>query len=527
VNLWSLIEPSLQRTPDQPGWICRQKGGARILVDYATLRLAALTQAARLRDHGIGAGDRVALYAANGPAWTVASLAVWKVGAVLTPVHVGNSDEEIDVHLRALKPRLLLSDRHWRDGATMRVEVAIDAVAAAAEAELAPPSGGDDEAVLMYTSGSMGRAKVVRLSHANIASNVQASSGVAQFGGGDRFLALLPFSHAMGLTGVQLLSLYGGATLVAPRVLAAAEILEAMREERITVLVAVPRLFRNLMLGLDKRLAEGPAALRWYVALLGYLPMPLRQRLNAPLRRRFGGRVTCWMSGGSRLDPEIRRYFLSLGITLRQGYGLTETSPVVSAQRASERSLDSVGTPLDGVEVRIDQYDDSGAGEVLVRGPNVMLGYTDPDLTQEVIEDGWFRTGDLGQIDGNGALVLTGRSKRLIVTEAGKNVYPEEIETLLERFPDVVEAAVLERDQEPVAVLAMTEEKRDRAGVVVREYNQRVSAHNRILRYAVVAELPRTPLGKVALAELPRIFARNEVRRTARRHEQESGDAAS
>jgi long-subunit acyl-CoA synthetase (AMP-forming) len=176
--------------------------------------------------------------------------------------------------------------------------------------------------------------------------------------------------------------------------------------------------------------------------------------------------------------------------------------------------LDSVGQPLENVEVRIDNPGPDGCGELLVRGPNVMLGYTDPRFTAEVIRDGWFHTGDIGRIDTRGNITLTGRSKRLIVTESGKNVYPEELETMLERDSRVKEAAVLELDMRPAAVLVLDGEDKAAAGrEVLRDYNARVSSHNQIARFALIDELPRTPLGKVALHKLPQFFRDNEAPR--------------
>jgi long-chain acyl-CoA synthetase len=511
-NIWTLISASLLKDMEQTAWICRLGKGRERIVSYGEIYRSALRIAADLRTRGVEKGDRVGLMAPNGPEWNAAALAIWKVDAVLTPIHVGNSDHEIEQQIEALTPKLILS--HQRAYAETDVPIVLEGKPPAdeREAEIEPGNSGDDEAVAIYTSGSTGNPKIVRLSHRNITSNVVGSAKLASPTREDRFLALLPFSHAMGLTGVMLLALHVGSTLVAPRVLAAAEILEAMRDNRISILVAVPRLFRNIMLGLEKRLASGSVLLRAYVTVLRASPLFLRRYLNKPIRRQLGGKLNCWMSGGSRLDPEIKRYFLDLGISLRQGYGLTETSPVVSAQGHFDRTLDSVGPPIEKVEVRIDSPDDIGCGELLVRGPNVMLGYTDADYTAEVLRDGWFHTGDLARIDDNGHIVLTGRSKRLIVTESGKNVYPEELETLLERDPEIKEAAVLELDMRPAAVLVIDgEERESTARRILKEFNAKVSGHNQIARFALIDELPRTPLGKVALNKLPMFFHKNEV----------------
>ena len=511
-NLWELVEASLDRYREKTAWVARGPKGRRTETSYAQLHSYAEGLAASLRELGVAQGDHVGILSSNGPHWGAAAFGVWKLGAVVAPMHAGNSDEELQTQAKALTPKLILYHGANR-GLAGTVEIILDGERAD-NAPAAAASAGE-EAVRLYTSGSTGNPKMVRLSHGNVIANVVAASRVdINISPGDRFLSLLPLSHAMEMTGGMLLPFYCGATVVLPRVIAANEILQAMEEEQITLMIAVPRLFRNIMLGMEKRFREGGALLRAYVALLRGLPAPLTRMLNAPLRRKFGGRINCWLSGGSRLDPQIGRYFRELGFPLIQGYGLTECSPVVSVQSKFDPVIESVGEPLQGVEVRIEKPDDSGAGELWVRGPNVMLGYADDRQTREVMHDGWYKTGDIARLVDGRKIVLTGRSKRLIVTEAGKNVYPEDLEIMLERHPDLKEAGVVEVDVRPAAVLAIDEpDQLDKARAIIKEFNSRVSSHNHIVRYAIVDELPRTPLGKVALKDLPAIFDANEVKR--------------
>jgi len=419
--------------------------------------------------------------------------------------------------LEAVKPKVLcLFDAPDRYDNTLL----IDLEAAPGTGDDAPPAQDPEvdyfsEAVRIYTSGSTGTPKMVRLSHENIVSNTEASCRVVPLGPDDVFLQLLPMSHAMGLTGGLMLATANGSKLVVPRVIAANEIIAAMSEEDVSLMVAVPRLFRNIMHGLEKKFAESSAPLRGYIWLLRNIPLSLRSKINGPLKKKFG-RVRCWVSGGSRLDPEITKYYRQIGFPIRQGYGLTETSPTVCIQEHNDLEYDGVGRPLDGVEVKILDADANGSGELVVRGPNIMMGYTDDSLTDEVMDDGWFKTGDIARITSEGKVVLTGRAKRLIVTEAGKNVYPEEIEILLERYTEIKEAGVIELEMKPVVVVASDEEG-DSAVTTVRgvlkDFNARTSGHNQISRFAIVDELPRTPLGKIALANLPEVFADNEVTR--------------
>jgi long-chain acyl-CoA synthetase len=394
----------------------------------------------------------------------------------------------------------------------MEISLAGDHNAVASESALESPAKTDDVAVRIYTSGSTGNPKVVRLSHGNHASNVLAACKLVDFDASDRFISLLPLSHAMGLTANLLLPLYCGSTVVAPRVLAASEILSTLEEEKISVIIAVPRLFRNVMLGLEKKFSSAGTGLQIYLSILRSSPLFLRKYLNGPIRKKFGGNIKVWVSGGSHLDGNISSYYHRLGLPLRQGYGLTETSPLTSVQNDFDPALESVGKPIENVEVVIHDPDEHGNGEVWVRGPNVMLGYENIAHNADAFEDGFFRTGDIARMDSEGRIFLTGRSKRLIVTEAGKNVYPEELETLLERDVAVNEAGVFELEMRPACVLAMdgdrTEQEARRA---VKEFNAIVSSHNQITRFAVVEELPKTPLGKTALQDLPTLFEKTEV----------------
>ncbi|HED12629.1 MAG TPA: hypothetical protein ENI62_03085 [Gammaproteobacteria bacterium] len=510
-NLWQLLSHSLLRTPEQHAWLCRLAQGKHRFYRYRQIHDCALDLADRLRERGVNAGDKVGVLAPNGPEWGVAALAVWKIGAILAPIHTGNSIQETDAAVTALDPKLVLvhgAKERFVNEFLINMETESERV----EREYAVKSmvSGDQEALRVYTSGSTGTPKMVRLSHHNLSSNAIACAERAVVTTEDRFLSLLPLSHTFELTGGLLLPLMSGSTIVLPRVLAAAEILQAMKQEQITVVIAVPRLFRNIMQGLSKRVNDN-TALRTYVNFLAKLPMGLRRRLNAPLRRQLGGRINVWVSGGSRLDPEISGYFRKLGIPLMQGYGLTETAPVICVQWPFDPVLDCVGPPLRDVEVRIIQPDANGDGELWVKGPNVMLGYVDDAQTADVMDDGWFATGDIAHQHADGRVMITGRSKRLIVTEAGKNVYPEELETRLERIGGVKEAAVLEVEMKPVAVLVMDALQPDVAArEALKEHNAMSSKPNQILRFAIVEELPKTPLGKIALQQLPELFVAHE-----------------
>ena len=509
-NLWKLVNTAFDRYPDNTIWIRRFSKGRRAIFTYAQVQAAARALADKLSDLGVKAGDHVGILSENGPEWGAAAFATWKLGAVVAPLHAGNSDEELHTMVQALSPTVIM---YHGDDRGLSNAVAIELTNNASRApDEYYPAGGHDEAVRLYTSGSTGQPKLVCLSHKNIISNVLAGAGIdLDIHSDDRFLSLLPSSHAFGLSFDMLLPIHCGACIVLPRVLGASEILSALVDEHITLMIAVPRLFRNVMQGMEKKFREAGPAMRLYVALVRRSPAWLRQKLNWPIRKKFGGHIKAWVSGGSRLDPEISRFYWNLGLPLRQGYGLTETSPAISVQRATDHVLESVGEPLGGVEVKIKHPDETGAGILMVRGPNLMLGYAEEKQTAEVMEDGWFNTGDIARLVDGKKIVLAGRAKRLIVTEAGKNVYPEDLEIMLERYSTVKEVGVFELDARPAAVFAVDPENSGKVKDLLKLFNSRVSGHNQITRYAVVEDLPRTPLGKVALRELPDIFNAHEV----------------
>ena len=507
-NLWSFIAPSLKKHKKKIAWLVREGKKQKRKVSYNDLEKAALTIAALLRAEGVGVGDTVGVTAPNGPEWAAATLAGWKVGAMVAPIHIGNSEAEIKAQVDAIKPRAMLGFNtiQLTDNQHL-ISLAADKDAVRAEREIAAPADPQAVALLIYTSGSTGNPKVVKLSHQNLGANALSAINELAADSSDRFISLLPLSHAMGILATMIFPLYVGARIVVPRVIAASEILATISEEKVSIVVAVPRLFRNIMLGLDKKFSDAGGALRAYRKLLEKLPMSLRVHANAPIRNKLGGTIKCWVSGGSHLDGKITEFYHKLGIPLRQGYGLTETSPLVCVQKEFDEAYDSVGKPVLWSEVKIENPDEMGRGELYCRGPNLMLGYGEETQTAEAIIDGWFKTGDLARIDSEGRVFLTGRSKRLIVTEAGKNVYPEELETLLERDPRIKEAGVFERREKPVVVMAMEgDDPVEVARDVLKVFNNFVSSHNQITRFAIVDELPRTPLGKIALQELPEVF---------------------
>ena len=281
----------------------------------------------------------------------------------------------------------------------------------------------DDPAIILYTSGTTGRSKGAMLSHNNIASNIKSCAMAFKLDQNIHTLSFLPINHVFEQVGGILLPLSVGGTISFAESLK--KLGDNLAEVKPNFLLGVPAVFRLLLDRMTKKIEAQSVAKIFY-------QFPLtRNIVTKKIRDAFGGNPT-FISGGAALDPQVADGLMRLGIDVYQGYGITETSPVITLETPGAKRLGSSGKPIDGVEVKIDSPNVDGIGEIWVKGPNVMLGYyNNPDATADVISDGWYHTGDLGRIDDDGFLTICGRVKNLIVTPNGKNVYPEEVENEL------------------------------------------------------------------------------------------------
>jgi long-chain acyl-CoA synthetase len=445
----------------------KESGGYRS-VTCEGARDQVLRFSAYLREQGVQAGDRVMLVSENGPEWPIAALAVLNLRAVLVPVAAIGSNLEIENTLKSARPKFCIYSkdiagaRHldeltkaegvkalsWRLQTENPLAEWIDGRAPAA---LDATATENDVAVLIYTSGTTGTPKGVPITHGNVLANARAVTQIIRVGESDRVVSVLPLSHMLEFTGGFALATLAGVSITYIKGLKPEDLLLALRDTRATVLIAVPLLFeviaRNLQAKLDALPAPFPAIFAKFSEWTRKWPV-LGKFFFFPVHRALGGHIRFLVAGGSKLHPQTFEYFQGLGITLLQGYGLTETSPVLTFTTFDTAAPDHVGAAIPGVEVGI--FSDSGArlgkgveGEIWARGPSVFAGYLDPEHSKGAFQDGWFKTGDLGNLDDKGLLRITGRKKDIIVTPAGKNVYPEEIEGLLLASGLFLEAAAL------------------------------------------------------------------------------------
>jgi long-chain acyl-CoA synthetase len=452
-----------------------------------------------LRALGLRPGDKVGLLAESGPHWIVADFAILCAGGVTVPIfptlpadHVRYilDDSEasfvlsaggvlwekiaaVRPQLRGLKKTVLLTGGSAEKGLTID-----DVIAMGAKAEADDPGAfernalavaADDLASIIYTSGTTGQPKGVMLTHGNFVSNILALASVVPYDETDVVLSFLPLSHVLERTG-SFLHLNGGCSIVFAE--SVASVAENLLEIRPTKMISVPRLFEKIYARILDQVLAGSAikkAIFFWAVRTGKRavaidatgrPLPkglaMRRRLARLLvfdkiLARTGGRVRFFISGGAALAPDITEFFDALGLIILPGYGLTETSPVLTGNTLRDRRLGTVGKAIPGVVLRIAED-----GEILARGPNIMRGYyKDEEATRTVMDGGWFHTGDLGRLDEDGFLTITGRKKDVIVTSGGKNVVPQPIESLILANPYIQNVVVVGAERKFIAALVV------------------------------------------------------------------------
>jgi long-chain acyl-CoA synthetase len=404
--------------------------------------------ASLLASRGVLAGDRVAILGENGPAWGIAYFAVTSMGAVAVPILtdfpaaqigtiVGHAGCRAVLVSSRLRVKLDSGLQASRDGRPEIID--LEEAAAGVGSFDFPPVSGDDLAVIIYTSGTTGHSKGVMLTHGNIVTNVVATRSILAMHPGDRLLSILPLAHTYECSlGLVAAVLQGAAVTYLDRPPTASALLPALAVVRPTVMITVPLVMEKIV-----RSKVLPELQRHAV----YAQPPMRRLLNllagVKLKRLFGGCLRFFGIGGAGLAPDVERFLAEARFPYAIGYGLTETSPLVAGCAPFRTRVGSVGPALAGVEVRLADTGPRG-GEIQVRGPNVMRGYyLDPERTREAFtDDGWFRTGDLGTRDARGRLFIRGRLKTMILGASGENIYPEEIEALINQSEAVAESLV-------------------------------------------------------------------------------------
>ncbi|MBR0679934.1 AMP-binding protein [Roseomonas eburnea] len=504
----------------------------------ATIANEAARLAGGLIAAGMARGEPVAIHAPNSPHWIVVRLAVAATGALPLAIDDLSGAHEAEAIIADAGCRWLFASAAHAAAAMPRRDglriVLVDEPDApegwhalrGADPGPLPELRPDEDALIVATSGTTGAPKLFTLTHANLTANLTGVLAQGLIGPGDRMLVPLPLHHVYPFLVGLMTPFAAGATVVLPEAVTGPQIVQALKSARATIMVGVPRLYVALLAGLQARVAaRGRAARMVFGALLEFATslrrggIDIGRRLFGSLHAQMAPDLRLMVSGGAKLDPEATWMLEALGWKVASGYGLAETASLFTGNTPGAQRIGSEGRPIAaGTQIRIDAPDVLGIGEILLRGPNVFAGYrNNPEANAAAFTaDGWFRTGDLGRLDTDGFLYVTGRSKELIVLGGGKNVMPEEVEEAYGAHPAIKEIAVLERAGALVAVV-LPDLAAIRAGgntrvedvvrVALTAAAQDLPSYQRLAGYVLAREpLPRTRLGKVQRFRLARLY---------------------
>ncbi|MCA1634233.1 MAG: AMP-binding protein [Acidobacteria bacterium] len=488
---------------------------------YARVAETAYRFARELEARGVGKGERVLLWAANGPEWVAAFFGCALRGVIVVPLDVESAPDFVVRVQEQTQARMLLVSSETRRSAPSVVPPLSTASGTASlsleelDDELARHSsepyayegiGGDDIIEIIYTSGTTAEPRGVVLTHANLLANLAPlEEEIRKYIRWERlvhplrFLSLVPLSHVFGqFMGIFVPQLLGGEVFFQDS-LNPSEIVENVRRRRVSVVVTVPRLLDTLREHVERQEASRGSAETFRLAFQGAAGAhPLKcWWLFRRVHRRFGWKFWAFVSGGASLSEETETFWGRLGFAVLQGYGMTETASLITVNHPFKPARGAVGKTLPGQELRLDEH-----GEILVRGANVSPGYWKGGVEPFAGEGGWLRTGDLGEMDAAGNIFFKGRQKDVIVTAAGLNIHPEDIEATLSRQPEIKLCAVVgvegARGPEPLAVLIMRDAGADPADAIERA-NGSLARHQQVRRWHVWPEsdFPRTATQKV------------------------------
>jgi long-chain acyl-CoA synthetase len=457
--LGAALRDALDRWPNETCLIEADRDKEKTRLTYSDFKELALPLARALQDAGFTPGDRAAVIMTNQSKWLISAYAVFFDGGVLVPLDYKLTAAE---HLQLLahsQAKVLIVEYHlWRAMLQMPESQQLKARVLVTEAPLSAELGGanrwedfrrkgdpafvsrtrEQTACIVYSSGTGGRPKGCVLTHENYLEQCKALTAWYPFQPGVRYLSILPTNHAIDFMVGFIGPFVCGACVVHLRTLRPEFVRDAFVRYKITHVSLVPMVLKNLERGLRAKLEALPAGKRAMLQRLGALnkaftrkrpKVGLSRRLLGPVHQAFGGELQAMFTGGAFMEASTLQFFYDLGIPVANGYGLTEAVTVLTVNDFRPFRADTVGKPLPGVELRILNPDSEGVGEVAANSKTVMSHYLDdPELTAETIVDGWLLTGDLGRFDDSGHLQLFGRKKNMIVTEGGKNIYPEDVE---------------------------------------------------------------------------------------------------
>ena len=421
----------------------------------------------KLTQYGIGAGDKVAILSQSMPNWSVAFFATVVHGRISIPILPDSSENEVTNIINHSESKVMFVSQKLSGKISQEVKgkmiliiemdtfnvLKADEEKFTCDGRTMVPTP-DDIATIIYTSGTTGSAKGVVLSHRNLASNVITCYHSCKRDERDRWLSILPMAHTLEMTLGMLYPMYTGSTVYyLPKPPVASLLMKAMKIVKPTTMLTVPMIIEKVYKGSVLPTIKKSRTLTWMNEHMHGLMCRI---IGMKLKKTFGGHISFYGIGGAKLDPEVEKFLLDAKFPYAIGYGLTETSPLLGYAMHGWRAVGSFGYPVYNVRLKLHNVNpDTGEGEIVAKGPNVMLGYyKDPVRTKSVFtEDGWFRTSDIAVKDEKGRYFIKGRNSNMILGPSGENIYPEEIENVINNVEGVSESIVVERDGKLVALV--------------------------------------------------------------------------
>ncbi len=480
----------------------------------------------------INNNDRVVIFAENRPSWLYAFHSIWQNSGIALPIDYLSSAKEIAYILADSTPKYIFYTTERKEvlDEALKIINFTPELICLNDFENLPTTTNtnplitideNETAVIIYTSGTTGSPKGVMLSFKNIETNIYGvTKGVEIFSQNRNTMILLPLHHIFPLIGSFVAPLSVGATLAISPSMASEDIISTLNDNKISIVIGVPRLYSAIRKGIKDKINKSVIAKILFSVAAATHSYSFSRTIFKTVHKKFGGNIQYMISGGAALDPIVARDFQILGFEILEGFGMTEAAPMITFTRPGAVKIGSAGQALHGTEIEIRDQ------EIVARGKNIMKGYYNkPEETNEVIKEGWLYTGDIGHIDKNGFLFITGRKKEIIVLSNGKNINPVEIEFQLESLlPFSQELAVFEKDdilqmvifpdRKKVAELNIKniEEEIKTKGIDV--YNSTVSSYKRILKFHVAfEELPKTRLGKVQRFKLAQSINNTNIKK--------------
>ncbi|MBK3517486.1 AMP-binding protein [Carboxylicivirga marina] len=496
-------------------------------ISYNSLKQHIAIYSGLLKDLSI---NRVAIFSENQVGWIYSFYAGWYNNATVVPIDFMSSEDEVAYILQDCFPEVVFTSNEKKElleasiakaGIQTKIFVIEECDELEIQGEELQQEINDDEektAVIIYTSGTTGSPKGVMLSFKNLMANVDAvSNQINIYTKDDVVMMLLPMHHIFPLMGTMIAPLFVGGTIALSPSMASEDIIKTLQENRVSIVIGVPRLYSAIRKGIRTKIDSSAIARLLFKLAKTINSRSFSKKIFKSAHQKFGGAVKYMVCGGAALDPEVGGDFDTLGFEVLEGFGMTEAAPMITFTRPGRVRIGSPGEVLPTAQVEIRE------GEIVVKGPNVMQGYFNrPEETAEVLKDGWLYTGDLGRLDDDGYLYITGRKKEIIVLSNGKNINPSEIEAKIENRAACVAEVGIYADRDQLKAIVVPN-KPDFIGLndgqiteklrweVIDVYNQSVSPYKKIMDFSVTnTELPRTRLGKLQRFKLAEFAAVKE-----------------